>query len=470
MRPSSVHTHAKEAGRWPRPFLPPSAHHSSADALALLSSVAVHALSASLDNPQSPRRIDMEHLEERQQGQLLRSAGKKKDFFFDNVSSSSSSSSSRPTTSSLSSSSSSPPPPFSLLPSLPCLRNIIPASTLPLHPHMRQRQQQNQQQYHKQQQYHQQLQQQQQHCQQQQLYRYQEQQQHYHQAQSSSHPLRPLLEPTMASILQARDLICQNIASLAKRQKLDRAKTQNVQGLIQLTSKARHTVDCSAGLLPLLQHLLASQPQAFVPPSNGRSAEQGGKTMERGGLERGGGGVGDGGGFSQTPPSIPSMAGLVQHLAADESACYAVSFVDPLGVESIWCNQRMSDLFMTSEELQGLVLHTGMGTPHFWARFLTGPGLADLTAAFTSLLVGPSAHLSLDAVLDCCVKESTKEGMPAGVRKCVASVGMVVTDEGPGSILILRVLPCGRRDLGVGMGGKGEDGEREEEEYARPLM
>lgn len=153
----------------------------------------------------------------------------------------------------------------------------------------------------------------------------------------------------MASILQARDLICQNIASLAKRQKLDRAKTQNVQGLIQLTSKARHTVDCSAGLLPLLQHLLASQPQAFVPPSNGRSAEQGGKTMERGGLERGGGGVGDGGGFSQTPPSIPSMAGLVQHLAADESACYAVSFVDPLGVESIWCNQRMSDLFMTSE-------------------------------------------------------------------------------------------------------------------------
>jgi hypothetical protein len=110
-----------------------------------------------------------------------------------------------------------------------------------------------------------------------------------------------------------------------------------------------------------------------------------------------------------------------------------------------------------------------MGTPHFWPRFLTGPGLTDLTAAFISLLVDPSAPPSLDAVLDCRVKESKKEGSPAGVRKCVASVGMLITEEGPGSILILRVLPCGWRDLGVGMGGRKEGG-REEGEPARPPM
>jgi hypothetical protein len=39
----------------------------------------------------------------------------------------------------------------------------------------------------------------------------------------------------------------------------------------------------------------------------------------------------------------------MQHLAADESACYAVTFVSPLGVESVWCNQRMSDLFISTE-------------------------------------------------------------------------------------------------------------------------
>jgi len=109
-----------------------------------------------------------------------------------------------------------------------------------------------------------------------------------------------------------------------------------------------------------------------------------------------------------------------------------------------------------------------MGTPLFWPRFLTGPGLNDLTAAFASLLVDPSAPPSLDAVLDCRVKESKKEGSKAGVRKCVASVGTLITEEGPGSILILRVLPCGRRDLGVGMGGRKKEGGREEGEPPGP--
>jgi hypothetical protein len=114
-----------------------------------------------------------------------------------------------------------------------------------------------------------------------------------------------------------------------------------------------------------------------------------------------------------------------------------------------------------------------MGTPHFWPRFLTGPGLTDLTDAFSSLLVDSSAPPSLDAVLDCRAKESKKEGAAAGVRKCVASVGMLITEEGPGSILILRVLPCGRRDLGVGVGmgrGKKEGGREEGEPVGPPKL
>jgi len=56
--------------------------------------------------------------------------------------------------------------------------------------------------------------------------------------------------------------------------------------------------------------------------------------------------MGRGGGGGGPPPTV---AGLVQHLAADESACYTVSFVSPQGVESIWCNERMSDLFISTE-------------------------------------------------------------------------------------------------------------------------
>ena len=147
----------------------------------------------------------------------------------------------------------------------------------------------------------------------------------------------------MASILQSRDLICQNIASLAARQQLDRNKTQNVLQLIQLTSRARHAVDGSAGVLPLLQHLLTTKPQAFIPPGSQRLGGQGGGGTTMG---RGRGGEGGGGG---PPPSVPTVAGLVQHLAADESACYTVTFVTPQGVESIWCNERMADLFISTE-------------------------------------------------------------------------------------------------------------------------
>ncbi len=58
---------------------------------------------------------------------------------------------------------------------------------------------------------------------------------------------------------------------------------------------------------------------------------------------------------------------LYQRLAKDEEACYLVE--ESLhGARTFHCNARMADLFLSTEELQGLVDQTGLAVGHLMMR------------------------------------------------------------------------------------------------------
>lgn len=151
-------------------------------------------------------------------------------------------------------------------------------------------------------------------------------------------PSLPLLDSTSASILHARNGVSGAIARLAAQGMLDWEKVFNARALIRACSQARGVADMTAGVLPLLDHLLDTQPQAFAPKR--RKAKSGG-VGERGPPAGGAQGNSAGG--------DPSISQLIQQLAADENACYVVASVNATGIESVWCNDRMSELFISSE-------------------------------------------------------------------------------------------------------------------------
>ncbi|EKU21661.1 hypothetical protein NGA_0244301 [Nannochloropsis gaditana CCMP526] len=249
-------------------------------------------------------------------------------------------------------------------------------------------------------------------------------------------PSLPLLDSTSASILHARNGVSGAIARLAAQGMLDWEKVFNARALIRACSQARGVADMTAGVLPLLDHLLDTQPQAFAPKR--RKAKSGG-VGERGPPAGGAQGNSAGG--------DPSISQLIQQLAADENACYVVASVNATGIESVWCNDRMSELFISSEELEGLKSQTRMAIYSFWPRFLSGPGLYELMGAFSAIMVQSTHTPSLDVILECCVQRAVKGSERPAPTKCLATVGMIINRLREGNVLILRLLPCGRSDL-----------------------
>lgn len=282
-------------------------------------------------------------------------------------------------------------------------------------------------------------------------------------------PSLPLLDSTSASILHARNGVSGAIARLAAQGMLDWEKVFNARALIRACSQARGVADMTAGVLSLLDHLLDTQPQAFAPKR--RKAKSGG-VGERGPPAGGAQGNSAGG--------DPSISQLIQQLAADENACYVVASVNATGIESVWCNDRMSELFISSEggfgparrspsstahcpctypftflplsyplpsELEGLKSQTRMAIYSFWPRFLSGPGLYELMGAFSAIMVQSTHTPSLDVILECCVQRAVKGSERPAPTKCLATVGMIINRLREGNVLILRLLPCGRSDL-----------------------
>ena len=143
--------------------------------------------------------------------------------------------------------------------------------------------------------------------------------------------------------------------------------------------------------------------------------------------------------MSKSASSDYTVAELLRRMATDETACYVVVFTSPGGKETVMCNERMEELFIstqgkssscipwmrcssshhvpthppthisnsifqqtTTQDLQGLVSEAGVASIHFWGQFLSNPGLDEMYAAVSCMLFDSyTRQPQLDAVLEC---------------------------------------------------------------------
>lgn len=86
---------------------------------------------------------------------------------------------------------------------------------------------------------------------------------------------------------------------------------------------------------------------------------------------------------------------LYQRLAADETACYLVE--ESLhGARTFMCNARMADMFISTEELQGLVRQTGLAVGHLMMRCVVVGGNKATWRIYRGL--DPHIHVSKNPI------------------------------------------------------------------------
>ncbi len=165
--------------------------------------------------------------------------------------------------------------------------------------------------------------------------------------------------------------------------------------------------DISMGLLPLLGHLVQHAP----PPSSahGRAATY-----------------------------RYNLSTLADRLLGNPDACVIHVRITEEAGEEVICTPRMEEMFVSAEELKGMVRQFGVLIGYVYCTFVMPEDRKRLMQAMASVSFEQGARIQLDTVVRCCSRHGE-------ILRCLASVGFHA--DAQGTLIILRLWPLTHRSL-----------------------